>query len=1170
MNLSQLRLSKGLARCMLDVANGFDLDEVKRVSIYLGSIDDLATNHLYLILSLSKIDGEIFEIDPSGDFSLSDRDAFVIRKSTSIGSIDRCALDLCDGAIVVQSQVQGRSFVQLFVRFDFFQNSLAHSSKDYEKFVATTTSVVAAIEDYLSGDELRALEKRFEIFEASALSMQTVSSKGDLFYEFAKVLNKLFDCSHIEFFIEDDSEDAVSNCRSFSRLGNSLAEDSLSNLREVMKPEEVPSEAAIVYDSQEKVATPSLSLEFVDRLGALGDFRSIAIVPISLPGQRPIGSAVIASATSFAFSRLDLMALGAFSSQVTLAVLRLDREWMVAWNWSFASGVTGKTSLRSLLDVTTSALGVLSSGLRLAVLLDGAKFIERPRGITGYRLLFIGNGERIIDLVDFASSDAISLRIVQLLGEDPVSDEADFIIQGRSILGVIGFAKIDGSKFSEIELYGLRQAVAQLNPAVASISSSQLEASTMIRQREDDALFATIVQAMSELVWAISDDGRIVWASPSHREVLGLSPSLLEGRRMSEVIQYHGGTEKLGHRDLLGAMDQLLFEIEDHRGNLHLLEAVANRLPVIHSSGATTVVSARDVTERRKMEREVEESESRYRSIVEASGQGIWVVSLDGRVTYANRAMEALIDRDASEIVGCYVSDFLDATSATDPTLEWGSGDSFPEMQHELVLVRGDGKTVHGLAKISPIRDSLGNVISRITVVADISRHKENESELEAALERDSLTGLLNRRGAEKGYLEIVSHLDDGRIVALFFLDLDRFKLINDTRGHLVGDRLLMSVAKRMISAGRDQDVVARLGGDEFIVVAGGFKDQAGAEAFGVRIARNFARPFVIDGEDYFSSASIGVATGFSDTPWDELLRDADTAMYKAKESRSSKVAFFDKSFRSSAERRMVVEAALRQSLSRDEIHMAYQPILDIQSGLVAGYESLMRWTNKKLGSIGPDEFIPIAEDSGLIHLHGAFALSASVSALRTFQAFDPRRTPFIAVNVSMRQLETGSRRSFVDLIASKNLMKGELVLEITESEMMRYPSEIAPLLRDLQSIGVLISIDDFGTGYSSLAQLSSLAPDIVKIDKQFVAKLESDESRQIASAIVAMCDALGVSTVAEGVETKMQLELLASIGCTFAQGYFIAPALEEISVPIETEIIDSRFSDILGSRTIY
>jgi diguanylate cyclase (GGDEF)-like protein len=394
------------------------------------------------------------------------------------------------------------------------------------------------------------------------------------------------------------------------------------------------------------------------------------------------------------------------------------------------------------------------------------------------------------------------------------------------------------------------------------------------------------------------------------------------------------------------------------------------------------------------------------------------------------------------------------------------------------------------------------------------------------------------------------------RQVALLFLDVDRFKLVNDTVGHALGDDLLVEVARRIKATVRHDDLVARTGGDEFVVVLEHLTEEAEGVDWAERIRGCFASPFLVRGNEIYSSASVGVvvADGRDRTvDFGTMIRDADTAMYQVKEAGRDGIAVFDASMRDRAAERVALEHDLRSGIERGEVSVHYQPIMALPHGPAVGVEALVRWTHPRFGEIPPSKFVPIAEESGLIEALGALVLADACRSLAHWRLDVPAAAElYVCVNVSARQLRDPSLPDQVSTALAENGLPAQaLCLELTESILMENLGE-AERLNELRDLGVRLSIDDFGTGYSSLSYLKRFPLDYVKIDRAFVEGLDrphtSDES--LVAAIVAMTRAMGMLTIGEGVQTAAQERRLIELGCDAAQGYRYSRAVPADEVP--------------------
>jgi diguanylate cyclase (GGDEF)-like protein len=407
----------------------------------------------------------------------------------------------------------------------------------------------------------------------------------------------------------------------------------------------------------------------------------------------------------------------------------------------------------------------------------------------------------------------------------------------------------------------------------------------------------------------------------------------------------------------------------------------------------------------------------------------------------------------------------------------------------------------------------------------------------------DALTGLAGRGQ----FLErLDAAAERGRPVAVCFLDLDGFKLINDGCGHAAGDQLLVEVAARLLGAVREGDLVARLGGDEFTVLCDGVEDEPQALAVAGRLQAALAEPFPIAGQSRHVRASIGcrVVHPAEGASAEELLRDADVAMYEAKAKGKNRVELYSEATRARIVRRLDVEQELRAAIAGGAIAVHFQPQVDLVSGRVVGVEALARWTHARLGPVSPVEFVSVAEESGLIGALGSLVLGETCRQLAAWHAAGRRLTA--TVNVSVHQLaDPGFADTVAGALADSGVDAAHICLELTESTLMDAGEAPLQALSALKRVGVYVAIDDFGTGYSSLAALKRLPVEVVKVDRSFVDGLGTDpEDSAIVASIMSLAHAMGLHVVAEGVETTLQASQLLALGCTVAQGFLWSPAV--------------------------
>jgi diguanylate cyclase (GGDEF)-like protein/PAS domain S-box-containing protein len=455
-----------------------------------------------------------------------------------------------------------------------------------------------------------------------------------------------------------------------------------------------------------------------------------------------------------------------------------------------------------------------------------------------------------------------------------------------------------------------------------------------------------------------------------------------------------------------------------------------------------------------------------------------------------------------------------------------------------------------------------------------IERHTADEA-LRYRVLHDSLTGLPNRPSFVGSLSEALQRgTASGSPVGILFLDLDHFKLINDSLGHHAGDELLRAVSPRLRAHLRPGDIVARFGGDEFGVLVDRLADEDEAIAIADRVSAAFAEPFPIDGVDHFITASLGIAVARPSTREpadpDMLIRDADAAMYRAKELGRSRCELFDAEMRARALRRLEVERELRQGIERDELTLNYQPVVSLASGEITGLEALVRWKHPERGQLDPAEFIPVAEESGLIEPLGRWVQESACRQILEWHELRPDKRPLdVSVNLSARQVaHRDLAASVAEVLNRIGLDPVHLRLEITESVLVEESASARATLERLSEIGVRLVLDDFGTGYSSLAYLNRFPLDALKIDRSFVDALGVEQERTaIVEAIIGMARALSLDVIAEGVENEAQLSELQRLGCDYAQGHLFSRALppEKIS-RLLTEGMP-RYSEILPGR---
>jgi diguanylate cyclase (GGDEF)-like protein/PAS domain S-box-containing protein len=542
----------------------------------------------------------------------------------------------------------------------------------------------------------------------------------------------------------------------------------------------------------------------------------------------------------------------------------------------------------------------------------------------------------------------------------------------------------------------------------------------------------------------------------------------------------------------------------------------------------------------------------RWQRLFEDTPLGVCVVTLDGYVLEANRVLLAMLDRPAEQVVGALLHDFAAADDRTrlDRERLLRTGHATMEKHYR----RGDGRDLWLRVAASLVdEDGEHRVLS---ICEDVTETRRARAQLAHRADHDPLTGLPNRerlRRRLRALLEDVrAGVSDG--VGLLFLDLDRFKVINDSLGHAAGDRLLREVAARLRRSAPADDLLARQGGDEFALVT---RDHRDAAALAQRLVAVLEAPFTLDGREVTVGASIGVSLrqgldpaspGLADE--DALLREADTAMYAAKRTGEGPVVVFEDTLRRRAVARLEDEQGLRRALQRDELRVHYQPIVRSDDLRLSGFEALVRWQHPERGLLGPGAFLPTAEETGLVVPLGQHVLREACAALAAWRRTGAAGS--MSVNVSAQHLATGTLGDDVEqALDASGLQPDDLVLEITEQALVVSHEKAAAVLADLRERGCQVALDDFGTGYSSLAYLRRLPVDVLKIDRTFVtgAATASNDGR-LLSAITALGASLGLRTVVEGIETEGELQAARAAGATHVQGYLLARPAPEPALP--------------------
>ncbi|MBT0962111.1 EAL domain-containing protein [Denitromonas iodatirespirans] len=535
--------------------------------------------------------------------------------------------------------------------------------------------------------------------------------------------------------------------------------------------------------------------------------------------------------------------------------------------------------------------------------------------------------------------------------------------------------------------------------------------------------------------------------------------------------------------------------------------------------------------------------------VIESSLEGILITDDKVRIISVNPAFTRLTGYQAEEVVGRNPSLLNSGRQGPDFYREmWVKLSADGHWQGEIWNRRKSGELYPELLTITAIKDRDGTLTNYAAVFSDISQLKENEAHIRHLAYFDPLTGLPNRRLLEDRLQVALAHAHRNRNrAAVLFIDLDRFKRINDSLGHEVGDKLLMEVARRLCACLREDDTVARMGGDEFIVVLSDLTDPDDAAHTATRIIESLRRPVQVDAHELTVTTSVGISI-FPDDSRDPvaLIKNADTAMYRAKDEGRNAFQLYQPAMNARSLEHLALESALHRALAREELVLHFQPLVDIGTQRTVAAEALLRWRHPELGLVPPADFIPLAEETGLIVPIGEWVLRAACLQHAQWRAAGHGELRML-VNISARQFRhEGFTATVARVIAETGMPAAQLTLELTETMLMDGSEHIIGVLEGLRALGVHLALDDFGTGYSSLAYLKRFPIDELKIDRLFIRDIDrNDNDAAIAEAIVKLAHSLGLRVVAEGVETAAQLEILARHGCDLAQGFHFSKPIE-------------------------
>jgi len=699
--------------------------------------------------------------------------------------------------------------------------------------------------------------------------------------------------------------------------------------------------------------------------------------------------------------------------------------------------------------------------------------------------------------------------------------------------------------------------------------------------KESDQWFAKTLHCISDAVIATDAEGRIQFMNPVAETATGWRLEQAKGKVVSELMTLlTESNREIIENPVQGALRNLAVSGLDSPTLLVTQSGVEfpiddGSAPILDEDGTLlgAVLVFRDITARRRVENLLRDSEERFHSAFDLAAIGMALVTVDGRFLQVNSSLCTIFGYSEEELLSSnlhMLTHEADHDKVLGHHLRQLLSEELPSFQieekcyHKIV-----GKLVWALLSASLVRNAGSEPQYFIIQIQDITDRKNAEQQLVYTANHDPLTGLLNRVQFHDRFTQTLSSVRRHETkLALMFLDLDRFKLINDTLGHRMGDLLLQAVSERLKSSIRINDTLARLGGDEFVVLLNDINLIDDVARIAQKTIDILTQPFTLEGNDIVITASVGISVYPDDGENSQiLLTNADTAMYLAKERGKNNYQFYTLEMTARSLERMTIERGLRHALTHHELKLHYQPQIDSITGRGLSVEALVRWQHPEWGLVYPDRFIAVAEETGLIVPIGIWVLRTACLQAKAWQDNDGPFTR-VAVNLSPRQFfEKDLFQTIKEVLAETGLKPSSLELEITESAVMQDPERTLHVMQQLHDLGVQLSIDDFGTGYSSLTYLRRFPVHSVKIDRSFVLDLPGDEgSMTLVRAIIALAHELKLNVIAEGVETEEQLAYLKTHQCDVLQGYLFSRPVPAGVLETDSNILIRRGSYPLSS----
>ena len=755
---------------------------------------------------------------------------------------------------------------------------------------------------------------------------------------------------------------------------------------------------------------------------------------------------------------------------------------------------------------------------------------------TDWRITYVNR--KAAAFVDLAAEDALGRILWEVVPELRLSSSFQHYQKAMSAREKVFYESFwePASAWLEVRIYPNDEGLSVYFHDI----TAKRKAEDSLRKREQR--FRSLFEQAGDSIIILDGSLRIQDANQRACQALGYTREELLDLPLSD-IEPHFNPDRQFWNELRNGQTHLIQGVKKRKdGTTFPTEAHMSRFEEDNEEFFQSI--ARDMDEREKAQRKIRESEQRFREVIEITPAGYLLVDAQGQLVDVNPALCNVSGYTKEELIGQNIASLF-PKYLCDGALFVQRG---PTSVHgaESVIRHKQGHDVHALANIGIKRDVEGNSLSLTAFVTDITERKQVEARLERLATHDTLTGLANRAFLHNRVQQMLDSAPRDSSIAVMFIDLDRFKQVNDSFGHEAGDILLCEVAKRLQATLRPHDTIARLGGDEFVVATYCSAKQESAAKIAEKLLSQLATPVDVGGHRVFVGASIGISMFPEDGQTKELLfQNADTAMYRAKAAGRNGYCFFEQQMSIAAKTRMMLELSLRSALENQEFVIHYQPRIDLKTMMIVGMEALIKWHHPELGLVAPLQFIPIAEETGLIEPLGRWVLEESCRQAR--QLMDRFKYPLcVSVNVSARQLKCPAIVRLVQTVLEESRLPPHLLeLELTESALIEDMERSAGLLKELKGLGIKLAVDDFGTGYSGLAYLRRFPLDVLKLDRSFV--MQQDEgisSSRFIKAFVDMAHALNLYVVAEGVETNEILQFLRSVACDEAQGYLLAKPL--------------------------